>query len=94
VKWKSLLFGFAIGIAVGVAAQPSAPIYPTTVGRSLERDAIDDGYSRLIVRLYGNLYDTLITPPTGDESRATASFDHGLAMARKARIIAINSVNK
>jgi hypothetical protein len=59
-----------------------------------DRDAVEQGYEQAIMVLYKSLYDKLITNPPEDEHEAQANFERGVAHARKARAIALESIHK
>jgi len=59
-----------------------------------DRDCVEHGYEEVIVKLYHNLYDRLITNPPGDEEEASASFARGVKAARHARELAFKSMTE
>jgi predicted glycoside hydrolase/deacetylase ChbG (UPF0249 family) len=59
-----------------------------------DHDAIEQGYAQALIVLYRSLYDKLVTNPPGDEHEAQANFERGVTQARKARTLALESLQK
>jgi hypothetical protein len=95
MSWKLVaLFSSSILLIVGLRGTPSSfpEVWdPNNRTRFPEAPMIEEGYNRVVIRLYGTLYDALVTPPYEDEVAATQKFEKGLAAARKAKVIALKS---
>lgn len=79
------------GLVLIVALANLGPTFETGTDE-LERHCIDDGYENAIRGLYRHLFDTLITNPPLDDEQAEANFKKGLKTARRARLIALQSL--
>jgi hypothetical protein len=93
MSWKLLaLVSSSILLIVGLRETPSSfPQIWEPNNHIPEAPMIEEGYNRVVIRLYGTLYDALVTPPYEDEVAATQKFEKGLTAARKAKVIALKS---
>lgn len=57
-----------------------------------ERDAIEEGFIKVVSDLYRNLFDYIATHPDEDPKAAGQRFKNGLVGARKARTVALENL--